>query len=265
MKGLVLIKLGGSLITDKNKPFTENSAVIKRLCREIHQARKETDVSLLIGHGGGSYPHGPASKFKTQLGVINDQSFRGIAEVQDAACRLNRIIIKEFLQIKENAVSINPSSCLISENGHIGKSFLEPIFKLLGFRMLPVLFGDVVLDEEKGCTILSTERILNYLAKNSAKYGYKSLKIIHCGGTNGVYDQEGETIPLLTHSTFAKFEKAIGGSASVDVTGGMLHKVKECLEIANLGIDSLIMGGKEPGNLKKAILGNDIKGTLVKA
>jgi len=35
MKELTLIKLGGSLITDKGKPYTAEPQVIRRLAKEI--------------------------------------------------------------------------------------------------------------------------------------------------------------------------------------------------------------------------------------
>lgn len=264
MKELILIKLGGSLITDKNKPFTQNQEVTRRVCQEIHQAKTKTDIKFLVGHGGGSYPHTPASKFQTHLGIINGRSLRGIAEVQDAASRLNRIVVKEFLKAGENAISISPSSCMLTKDGFVKEGYLRTIFKFLDFGLLPVIYGDVVLDTKKGCAILSTERILNFLAKNSPKFSYKVIKIIHTGDTNGVYDHKGKTISVITPDSFKEFQRAIRASGATDVTGGMLHKVKESLEIAQLGISSLIINGKTPGNLNKAILGKEVKGSLIR-
>ena len=50
MDDLVFIKLGGSLITDKSRPFTEKKSVIRRLAKEIHEARKESGVRIILGH-----------------------------------------------------------------------------------------------------------------------------------------------------------------------------------------------------------------------
>ncbi|MFC1789909.1 hypothetical protein ACFLZP_00275 [Patescibacteria group bacterium] len=81
-KKLILVKLGGSLITNKQKPFTQRPKTIARLVREIHQAKNKVNKLLIVGHGGGSYPHVPAKKFQTNQGVINKKSYQGIAEVQ---------------------------------------------------------------------------------------------------------------------------------------------------------------------------------------
>ena len=262
MKELILIKLGGSLITDKNQPFTEKPLVIRRLAEEIHQARQQSEKLVIIGHGGGSYPHVPALKFKTNEGVIGENSFQGIAEVQDAAARLNRIVVKTFLEIGERAISFSPSSFTISKNRKIKDSFLTPLLRTLDFKMLPVVYGDVVLDLKIGCCILSTETILNHLAINLRKK-FKVEKIIYTGITDGVYDQAGKTISTINQVQFRKLKRYLGGSAGIDVTGGMLHKVEESLKLAKLGVETIIINGAKANNLEKAILGKRVRGTWV--
>lgn len=264
MKKIILVKLGGSLITDKSKPFSEDSRTIKRLVREIHQARKQREIELIIGHGGGSYPHVPAQKYRTAEGFVNQRSSRGIAEVQDAAARLNRIVVKELLATGEDAVSINPSSCMIAKDARIKDGFLEPLIKLLGLKILPVVYGDVALDEKQGCCILSTEMILNFLALRLQEKDFKILRIIHCGKTDGVYDAQGKTIFQINPKNFTMVKESLGASNGIDVTGGMLHKVEECLRITRLGISSQIINGLVVNNLKKAILRQKVKGTLMR-
>ena len=258
---LVLIKLGGSLITDKAKPFTEDLKTIKRLASEIHKA-KEAGSLFIVGHGGGSYPHVPAVKYKTAQGIRNNASYRGIAEVQDAAARLNRIVVAEFIKTGENAVSLSPSSFMLGEDAEIKKAFLSPLLKILEFKMLPVVYGDVVLDSKKGCFIASTEKILNFLAlKLKAKFEIE--KVIHCGKTDGVYDKQGKTIPKISTENFDKVRAEIGGSDGIDVTGGMLHKIEEALTLAKNGIPSVIINGARPGELLNALLGKFHRGTEV--
>ncbi|MFN8459248.1 MAG: hypothetical protein U0401_32125 [Anaerolineae bacterium] len=57
MTELVLLKLGGSVITDKTKPFTARMDVIERLAQEINHALTDRggDLQLIIGHGAGSF------------------------------------------------------------------------------------------------------------------------------------------------------------------------------------------------------------------
>src|SRR4030042_2043405 len=105
---LVFVKLGGSVITDKAKPFTERKDVINRLATEIHSSQERTGATLIVGHGGGSYPHVPAERYKTHLGIVSEESRMGSALVQDAASRLNRIVVNALLTAGEPAISVQP-------------------------------------------------------------------------------------------------------------------------------------------------------------
>jgi len=259
---LVLIKLGGSLITDKNKPFSEDLKTIKRLASEIHKARRRTNMLFIVGHGGGSYPHVPAKKFKTAQGILGKESYQGIAKVQDAAARLNRIVVHELISAKENTVSFSPSSFMVAKDGQIKKAFLDPLLRLLDFGMLPVVYGDVLLDSKMGCSIASTEKILNFLALK-LKDKFKVEKVIHCGKTDGVYDRKGKTITKINTKNFGKVRAEIGSSHGIDVTGGMLHKVKEALTLAKKGIPSAIINGGRSNELLNVLLDKPHRGTEV--
>jgi len=263
MENLILIKLGGSLITDKTKPFTPKEAVIRRLGREIKETLRSFPGRIIIGHGSGSFGHIVAAKYKTQNGIINQKSIKGLALVADAAIQINRIVIKNLLKVDLPVFSLAPASFLTATNQRLNEAFLKPILELLKQGLIPVIYGDVILDGQRGCCIFSAEKILNIFAKNLKKE-FNVLRVIHCGDTNGVYDDNRKTIPVITQNSFREFQKAIGASGTTDVTGGMLHKVNESLKIARVGISSLIINGRKSGNLKKAILGGKARGTLVK-
>ncbi|OGM09465.1 hypothetical protein A2159_00850 [Candidatus Woesebacteria bacterium RBG_13_34_9] len=263
MKSLILVKLGGSLITDKKRPFSVRFKTLKSLCREIYLIRKKTGLSFIVGHGGGSFPHVPAQKYRIQEGLINKDSIRGIAEVQDAASRLNRIVVAEFLKVNEKAISFNPSSFFITRDGEIKKAFLNSLLKSLELGMLPIVYGDVTFDEKKGCNILSTERLLNYLAL-ALRNKYKSVKVIYCGITDGVYDEEKKTVKEITPVNFEKIKEKIRGSEGIDVTGGMLHKVKEALKLSKKGIPVVVINGLRINELKNVIEGKSFRGTYIK-
>jgi len=116
---LVFVKLGGSVITDKAKPFTERKDVIKRLAEEIHSSRGRTGPRLVVGHGGVSYPHVPAKRYQTHLGIVSEESRMGSALVQDAASRLNRIVVNALLGAGEPAISVQPSSSVLARDSRI--------------------------------------------------------------------------------------------------------------------------------------------------
>jgi isopentenyl phosphate kinase len=265
---LIILKLGGSLITDKSKAFTAREKVIARLGREIKSAlrviaEEKTSTKIVIGHGSGSFGHTMAAKYRTQEGIINSKSIPGFPLVSDVAIEINRIVTKNFLKVGLRAVSFSPMSFILTSGQKVKNCFLFPIIQALNLGFIPVIYGDVIFDQKQGFCIFSGEKTLNLLAKN-LRNKFKKIRIIYLGETDGVYDKKGKTITKITLKSFNKFEKMIGGSHSTDVTGGMLHKVNESLEMASrYNIDSIIISGLVHGNLKEVLLGKLISGTTI--
>lgn len=263
-KPIILVKIGGSLITDKNKPFTVKERALDIIASEIKKA-SQMSKTLIIGHGAGSFGHVPAKKYQTHLGLLNEQSREGIVEVAAVARALNTIVMDKIREKGSLAVAVSPLSMMTAKNFELGSMYTESLEQLLKLDMIPVLHGDQVLDTEKGCTIFSTEKVLGYLALHLKDKGYEVERIIHCGQTNGVYDVDGNTIPLINTANFDQYKSAVGDSGGVDVTGGMMHKVEETLSLAKQGIPGLIIDGIENGSLSEAISGKEVLGTKVEA
>ena len=76
MQELIIIKLGGSVITDKSREYTPREDNIKRFAEEIRESEKVFKGKFIIGHGAGSFAHTPAAKFQTKKGLINSRSLR---------------------------------------------------------------------------------------------------------------------------------------------------------------------------------------------
>jgi isopentenyl phosphate kinase len=92
---LVFLKLGGSLITEKNEPSTPRIAVLDRLAAEIAQALDaEPGLRLLVGHGSGSFGHVPAREYQTKNGVYSKRGWQGFIKVWRQAYALNRIVVE---------------------------------------------------------------------------------------------------------------------------------------------------------------------------
>lgn len=262
MKKIILIKLGGSIITDKSKPYTSRTEVIKDLAGQIKSAW-DKGYRFVISHGSGSFGHTSASKYKTAEGLIDKQSVYGLAVVQQDAIAINRIVNKNFLKEGLPVLSFAPSSFSLAISCKLSAIFVKPIIEALKIDALPLVFGDVILDEVLGCCIFSGETTLDNLISPLTKAGYVIKKVIQAGNTDGVYDKEGKTVPKIDSKNFTGIKRLIEGSGSIDVTGGMLHKIEESLKMAEKGIDCLIINGEKNKALLKAILGEPVQGTLV--
>lgn len=262
MKELLLVKLGGSVITDKSKHFFAREINIAKLAREIKSALKSSNARLIVGHGAGSFAHIPASIYKTKEGLINKKSLFGMGVTEEAAKALNQIVVKKFIGEKIPTYAFSPGSFIFSDSKVYSKSYIDPVKKALEIGIMPIVYGDVVLDKKIGFTIFSTEKILSILAKELLK-DYK-IRIIYVTDVDGVLDEKGKVIPQITEANFGKLKTSITGAKGVDVTGGMLHKVEEALSLVkNTGIKTQIVNGIKASRLKKAILGRVVEGTLI--
>ena len=179
MNELVFLKLGGSLITDKTKPYTPLLEVMDDLAFQIKVTlQTRPNLRLIIGHGAGSFGHVPASEYKTRDGLAprstplvhrkRDQTqenyWKGFAEVWYQASTLNRFVMEALHKAEIRAISLPPSSSVISSEGRVSVWDTTPIRMALASGIVPVIFGDTVFDEVRGGTILSTEDLFMYLA-----------------------------------------------------------------------------------------------------
>ncbi len=262
MKELIFIKLGGSVITDKSKEFTARPANIKRLGGEIKAALKVFPCAIVIGHGAGSFAHTPAKKYQTKKGLINSKSLMGMTIVEDAARTLNDILVKIFIKGNLPVFPFSPASFIISDTQVSNKSYLDPIKQALLTGSHPVIYGDVIMDRGQGCTIFSTEKVLSIVAKKLVR-DYK-IRMIYVTDVNGVHDEKGNIIPVITNKNFNQLKSSIIGAKSVDVTGGMLHKVEQALSLAKkYDISTSIVNGNEKNSLKNAVMGKKTTGTRI--
>ena len=256
---LIFLKLGGSLITNKDIPFSARKDTLRRLGAEISEALDTIpELKLLIGHGSGSFGHSTAAQFGTHTGVRSTEDWLGFQRVWWSAHQLNNIVIKEFLDLGLPVISLPASASLVSNNKKVDLWNTQPFISILKNHLLPMVFGDVVIDKELGATIFSTEELFSYLVNV-----LHPNRILLAGKERGVfldYPRNQDLISLITPDTYPSVSNIINASASTDVTGGMASKVKSMLDLItldeNLSID--IFSGEEEGNLFKVISGEKI-------
>lgn len=262
MKNLILIKLGGSLITDKSKPFTAKPEIIDRLAKEIKKAQKIIKADLIIAHGSGSFGHTVAAKYQTKEGNIDQDSLRGVSLVADAAIQINRYVISGFLENELNVLSFSPLSLFTADNKQQKTFNSNPLQIALNNNLTPILYGDIIMDETQGFCIFSSETTLTEIAL-SFRARYESIEIIYAGDTDGVYDDNKKTINKLTPTSFEDLKKYITGSENTDVTGGMLHKVSQSMELAKEGINTTIINGNREEEFYNLLVNHTHHGTLI--
>jgi isopentenyl phosphate kinase len=246
------LKLGGSLITNKTRASAARSETIARLAGEVRQALDAAPgLRLLVGHGSGSFGHWAARPHGTQHGVHTPAQWRGYAEVAAAAARLNRIVADAFLEADVAVLSVQPSASARCHDGRLEYLDTRPIHQALAQGLVPLVYGDVALDDVRGGTIISTEDIFVFLADEVCP-----ARILLLGETSGVLGLDGAVVPRITPETFPAVRQALAGSAGVDVTGGMAAKVAQMVELVHRHpqTHAHILSGAEPGLLTRALL-----------
>ncbi len=269
MSELILLKLGGSVITDKTRPFTARLDVIERLAGEIKNALDERgdDLRLIIGHGSGSFGHEVAARYQTHQGAVRPDSWLGFAEVAAAAAELNAIVMKALRDAGVPAMKFQPSASTRTRGEQLMYFETFPIKEVLQHGLVPVVYGDVSVDASQGMSIVSTEKLFDNLARELSPD-----RIILVGRVDGVFEADplthpdAELIEFIDSSNWEEVEAKLAGSHGVDVTGGMLSKVREMyrLTVAMPPMQAMIMSAEEPGRLEAVLKGQMVDfGTLI--
>jgi isopentenyl phosphate kinase len=260
---MIFLKLGGSLITDKNRSETPRLEVLRRVAHEIAAARgSRPGLRLLLGHGSGSYGHQVASRFRTHLGAASEADWLGFAEVWRVANLLNRLVVDAMLEAGLPAISFPPSASAVTQGGELVELAEEPIGRALSAGLLPVVAGDVAFDRVRGSTIVSTERVFARLAEN-----LRPDCLLLAGVDRGVFSDYPENTRVFDRLGESDLRPStVTGSAATDVTGGMADKVRHALAMARAvpGLQVRVFSGAEPGAIQAALMGEPI-GTLIVA
>ncbi len=265
MDDLTFIKWGGSLITDKNTPMTANLDLIHSLVSQFSEIIKANpNHKFILGHGSGSFGHSVAHQYKTKQGVNSVDDWQGFSRVWIAANTLNQIVGSVLGEYQIQFMTFPPSVNFLAKNGRVDNFYSNPIQMALNSHIIPVVFGDVVFDSQIGGTILSTEDIFFSLALI-----FQPKQILLAGLSEGVFADFPENkslISKITPATNNEAMHAITHSSSVDVTGGMIEKVKINLQLVTKlpKLEVSIFSGSKNGNMKIAFEGGDIGTKIVK-
>ncbi len=259
---LHFIKLGGSLITDKNSALTPRPLVIQRLAEEIAAAaRAHPERRYVLSHGSGSYGHVVGKRYRTREGVTDARGWRGFAETGHIAAQLNRLVVAALLRAGLPAISFPPSALTTCRDGEIVDLHTDPIMRALSSRLIPVVYGDVAFDETRGGVIVSTEQVLTVLVPT-----LQPERLTLVGLVDGIFDGDplrdasARPITHLTTAHLPELASALGGSHGIDVTGGMLDKITNMARILGQHPQLRIhlLSGEMPGRLQKHLLDPDL-------
>jgi|TARA_B110000196_G_scaffold316061_1_gene326745 isopentenyl phosphate kinase len=243
---MILIKLGGSIITNKERPLSARRKAIESILKQI----KKIKEPKIIVHGGGSYGHYWSVKYDMHTKPAKYDA-RGVAIVKNSMIELNKIILDIAVKNRINAYCLPPTDFM---NGN--KSIKNKILTMNDISksgLIPITFGDALWFGQKKSYILSGDVIMTTIAKV-----LKPRLSVFVLNVDGVYSD------LKTKKLIYDFkkEKPTISINKMDVTGGMARKITEAVKISRSGLNVFFTNGNKPQRITDAVSGKKFEGTL---
>ncbi len=255
---MILIKLGGSVITDKSQYKKFNKEQTARLCREI----AESGRSVMIVHGAGSYGHVLAKRYAIQNGLVDFAQVSPAAMVHHDAMELGLLITSELMAVGIPAASLSPGSCFVMDEGRLVVNDDEVIRRMSHVGIMPVTHGDVVMDRQKGFAIVSGDELMEVMARI-----FNPERIVFVSDIDGLYDSnpkenpEARMIPEVTQEIL----DGVSSDEDVDdVTGGVRNKMEAMLRMCSPDRDCVLVNGTVPGRLLSLLKGEEVTCTVAR-
>ena len=239
-----VLKLGGSVVTEKDRPETVDRDGLADVTASIGSAEPDR---LVVVHGGGSFGHHHAAAAGVSETEGTDDA-GSIREIHAAMGRLNAAVVDALSEQGVAAVPVRPFS--LGHRAADGTMTLpaDGVEAMLAESFVPVLHGDVVVHAGKGATVLSGDEIVGSLARSLS-----AERVGLCSSVPGVLDSSGDVIDRIDE--YGTVADALGESDATDVTGGMAGKVRSLLQLpapaSIFGPEDLrtFLDGGRPGTL----------------
>ena len=259
--GLSIVKLGGSVITRKQRAERLRPKILARLSREL----AEGPGSRIVLHGAGSFGHPGAVRFALARPPGADapeaQRRRGAAIVAAEVRRLHLAVLRASVLAGGRPWSVPPASIAWNDGGRLASLETAPFSDALRLGMTPISFGDVVADRSWGHSILSADTVAVELVRT-----LRPQRVLFVSDVPGILEPTAtgppRVVPTLTEAVLERLDTRTRGD---DVTGGILGKATAMLEIARLGSDAALISGLSDGALSSALRGEPVPGTWCRA
>lgn len=243
----VYIKLGGSLITDKTKPYTFQARVVAAVAQELADCwrAQKKPTAWFIGNGAGSFGHYAVHEAAWK---DNPRDPARIAHVRRATSELNLLVLNALRQAGLPVITL-PAAAFVQRRQGAYHGSAATLRDYASQGLIPLVYGDVIHDDVDGSAIMSTETILQYLADDWRAHAGHNATVVYATSVDGVYDQAGNVLPRIGQHEYVHF----GETNGFDVSGGMAQKVAAGLQAAEHTDYVAIINGATAGSLQRAV------------
>lgn len=250
------VKIGGSFITYKNKPFSINYNALEKLTNILHRV---VDRNIILGNGGGSFAH-------TVVNMYREYDPRTLLiHCQNSTRRLNAFIVNYLVEHGLNVIGLQTSAIIYEENGEYVVN-TKPLEFILGNKAFPIVYGECIFSNTSVYRIVSTEEVFKIISKY-----FKPSHIVILIDYDGVYTcdpsecSDAELITRIDNNNLDEILNKLSKTISRDATRSIYGKVEETSRLSReLGVRIYIVSGFNINNVVKAILGEeDVYGTII--
>ncbi|MBX8632443.1 MAG: isopentenyl phosphate kinase family protein [Thermoplasmata archaeon YP2-bin.285] len=253
---IALVKLGGSVVTDKTSLRSFSRTHTARLVSELRRFLEGDDRRrAVIVHGGGSFGHIVARRYRIAEGFRDQRQLRGFSVVRRDMRMLNAMIVETMMSGKLPAISMPPESIFRIDMGRIVHTDAEPLRYAVSAGLIPVSFGDAVMDAGRTFSILSGDTIMEFLSRE-----LKPEVTVFCTDVDGVFTsnpKHGSNVELIDELSSSE-SVSTDNDSRFDVTGGMSRKLEALFVSSSFSGRTVVVNGLRPGRLRDALLGKKV-------
>ena len=256
-KEYIVIKCGGSVLVDPKlfKIFIEDVAVLKKLGFNpivIHGGGKRINNKLGELNIKSDFINGLRVTDKNTINIVEDVLIEFNKEIvnalKDQSCETRRITSKEY-----NIIIVKPESDKLGFVGsptHIKTNVLKEVIKV---NEVPVV-APLGLDENNQTFNINADTAAGAIAKK-----LKARRLIIMSDIEGVLDNNNKLIPEINTDKINELIK------NETIFGGMIPKIKNCLDVANNGVKGVvIIDGRKSHSILFELLSDKGAGTLIR-
>ncbi len=265
MKPLLIIKLGGSILTHKRTGGGMRKKFIRDVVKEVASVYKSlsSQYSLVVLHGAGSLGHPLVHRYQLSGAPLSFKTMFGFSQVTYSVETITDFLVRSLRDFHLPAMGFQTRLSFGKDaEGKVFSRCSSFFSSVSRFGGIPVLGGDLVLQENGHLFVLSADRLAVFFARE-----FPFSKILFATDVAGVYP----TFPFkknlrpfsrLSRSRLEDFllSKTREAASPRDVTGGMVGKLSEILSLSRCRV--VIFDGRNPKNISLVLRGG-ILGTSI--
>jgi acetylglutamate kinase len=253
----IVIKMGGSVLSNKNlfNALIEDIAVLNKL-----------GLSIFLIHGGGAKISSKLNELKIKSNFINGlrvTSDKTINNVENVLIEFNKEIVKslegqscrarEINSKENNVITVVPINNSLGFVGNPSNIKTELLTNLVKSNEIPVI-ASLGLDENGQTFNINADTVAGSIAKD-----LNARRLLILSDVAGLLDKSKK---LISEINSEKAKEMINQGI---ISGGMIPKINNCLDVAKNGVKAVcIIDGRKKHSILFELLSDKGSGTLIR-